>query len=253
MSPLLAGLFAITALLYAAVGFGGGSTYNALLVLSGIDYRLVPSIALACNIIVVAGGIWRFRREGALPFGRMVPFLAASIPAAWVGGRIPIPELVFVGLLGGALLFSGIRLLATSPPADTGEQAARLPIWVSLGLGGLIGGLAGLVGIGGGIFLAPVLYMAKWGSPREIAGGCSLFIFCNSLSGLSGQAVKLAESGLGAELASFWPLALAVLVGGQLGSWLGSARLRPEWIKRLTAVLILYVAGRLLFRFVTAL
>ena len=110
MPPLLIAAFLITALLYASVGFGGGSTYNALLVLSGADYRVMPLIALVCNVIVVCGGIWRFARTGDLSARRLLPFLAASVPAAWIGGRTPISETFFVGLLGGALLLSGIRL-----------------------------------------------------------------------------------------------------------------------------------------------
>ena len=249
MSPVLTVLFFITAALYAAVGFGGGSTYNALLVLTETDYRLIPVIALTCNLIVVTGGVVRFQREGALPARRLLPFLAVSIPAAWFGGRLPISELVFVGLLGSALLFAGLRLLFQAAPKDTGGRPTTLPMLVSLGLGAGIGFLAGLVGIGGGIFLAPVLYFARWGNPREIAGACSLFILANSLSGLTGQAMKLGDMQLLSAAFAYWPLAIAVLVGGQIGSWLGSQRLQPDWIKRLTALLILYVAARLLVRF----
>lgn len=253
MSFGLAALFFVTAALYAAVGFGGGSTYNALLVLNEVDYRLIPFIALSCNLIVVSGGIWRFHSENALPVRRMLPFLAASIPAAWIGGRIPISEIVFVGLLGGALLFSGLRLLISPTPADGPAEHRSLPLPASLSLGGSIGLLAGLVGIGGGIFLAPVLYLTRWGSPREIAGGCSLFIFTNSIAGLLGQGAKLSDTDILASTLDYWPLALAVLIGGQIGSLIGSKRLQPAWIKRLTAVLILYVAARLLWRFAAAL
>lgn len=249
MSPVLAVLFFFTATLYAAVGFGGGSTYSALLVLTEIDYLLIPIIALTCNLIVVSGGVVRFQREGSLPARRLLPFLAASIPAAWIGGRLPISELVFVGLLGSALLFAGLRLLFQRSQADTDGSPKSLPLPISLGLGAGIGFLAGLVGIGGGIFLAPVLYFTRWGSPREIAGACSLFILANSLSGLTGQAMKLGDMELLGAAFAYWPLAIAVLIGGQIGSWLGSARLQPDWIKRLTAVLILYVAARLLVRF----
>ena len=82
--------FLVTALLYASVGFGGGSTYNALLVMSGADFRVLPAIALVCNVIVVSGGVWRFSRTGDLSLRRLMPFFAASVPAAWIGGRIPV-------------------------------------------------------------------------------------------------------------------------------------------------------------------
>ena len=249
MSPVLTALFFITAGLYAAVGFGGGSTYSALLILTETDYRLIPIIALTCNLIVVSGGVVRFHREGVLPVRRLIPFLLASVPAAWIGGRLPISETVFVGLLGSALLFAGLRLLFQTATKDMGGGSTSLPLPASLGLGTGIGFLSGLVGIGGGIFLAPVLYFARWGSPREIAGACSLFILANSLSGLTGQAVKLGDMQLLSAALAYWPLAVAVLGGGQIGSWLGSSRLQPDWIKRLTAVLILYVAARLLVRF----
>ena len=104
MSLILIALFALTAALYAAVGFGGGSTYNALLVLNGADYRVLPAIALACNIIVVSGGVWRFSRAGEITLARIAPFLLSSVPAAFLGGRLEVSETVFVGLLGGALL-----------------------------------------------------------------------------------------------------------------------------------------------------
>lgn len=246
-------LFFITAALYAAVGFGGGSTYNALLVLSEADYRIIPIVALCCNLIVVSGGIWRFQREGALPFRAMLPFLVASVPAAWIGGRVPVSELVFVGVLGAALLFSGTRLLLEPIRSADTRTTRTLPLFVALAIGGVIGFLAGLVGIGGGIFLAPILYLTAWGTPRQIAGGCSLFIFLNSLSGLFGQMAKLQHADMLSAAAAYWPLAIAVLVGGQIGSWMGSRRLDPKWIKRLTAVLILYVAARLLLRFITML
>lgn len=107
MSIFLTCLFAITAVLYASVGFGGGSTYNALLALSGTDFRILPAIALACNIIVVSGGVWRFSQTGDLNAQRLAPYLIGSVPAAWLGGQLPVSETVFIGLLGGALLLSG--------------------------------------------------------------------------------------------------------------------------------------------------
>lgn len=256
MALSLLPLFAVTALLYAAVGFGGGSTYSALLVLSDTDYRLLPSIALACNIIVVSGGVWRFSRSGALKIRRLWPFLLTSVPAAWLGGRLVISETVFIGLLGTVLLLSGARLLTLKATPQNSEPSAHIPPSHSgfgLVAGAAIGYLAGLVGIGGGIFLAPLLYLINWGNARQIAAACSLFILVNSLSGLGGQLTKLDDLSLLQSALGYWPLLIAVLIGGQLGSWLGSARLNPVWMRRLTAILILYVALRLLWRFATIL
>ena len=247
---LLAVLFFITALLYASVGFGGGSTYNALLVLHGADYTVLPTIALCCNIIVVAGGVWRFGAAGHIHIRRILPFIAGSIPLAWFGGRLPVSETVFVGLLGASLLIAGVQLLyATRAPANSAAQSA-LPASLALSLliGGALGFLAGIVGIGGGIFLAPVLYLMRWGTPRQIAGACSFFILVNSLSGLAGQLSKLIDSDIAGDALAYWPLALAVLLGGQIGSRLGALRMPEKLIKRLTAVLMIYVAVRLLLR-----
>ena len=245
----LAALFFITATLYAAVGFGGGSTYSALLVLNGTDFRILPAIALACNIVVVSGGVWRFSNAGQLPVRPLAPFIIASIPMAWFGGRLPVPETVFIGLLGGALLLSGVRLAFQRPlpVGNSANEQSTSPALACL-IGGAIGLLSGIVGIGGGIFLAPILYFLNWGAPRKIAAACSLFILVNSLSGLTGQLMKLQDLSILQQVQPYWPLLLAVLIGGQIGSWLATRGLQPHLIKRLTAILILYVAARLLYR-----
>ena len=248
---LLVALFAVTALLYASVGFGGGSTYNALLVIHGADYRILPAIALICNIIVVTGGVWRFSAAGLLRVRRIAPFIVSSVPLAWLGGRLPVSEAVFIGLLGGSLLVAGVQLLR-GPQATTEENVATRQgagaTLVALLAGGALGFLAGVVGIGGGIFLAPLLYFMRWGTAREIAAACSFFIFVNSLSGLAGQLAQLDEARLAPSLAAYWPLFPAVLIGGQIGSRLGALNIPETIIKRLTAALMIYVALRLLWR-----
>ena len=140
-------------------------------------------------------------------------------------------------------------LYATRAPANSAAQSA-LPASLALSLliGAALGFLAGIVGIGGGIFLAPVLYLMRWGTPRQIAGACSFFILVNSLSGLAGQLSKLIDSDIAGDALAYWPLALAVLLGGQIGSRLGALRMPEKLIKRLTAVLMIYVAVRLLLR-----
>ena len=250
--PQLAALFALTALLYASVGFGGGSTYNALLVLNGTDYRILPAIALICNIIVVAGGSWRFWQAGHIRLARILPWIVLSVPAAWLGGRLVVSETLFIGVLGVSLLIAGLQLTLERKQMVEEGAAQHVVRPVSYAVGGGIGFLSGMVGIGGGIFLAPVLYLLRWGGPREIAGTASIFILVNSLAGLVGQVMKLeAEYGVASAtdlLREYWLLFPAVLIAGQIGSRLGSVRIPPLLVKRLTAALILYVAARLLWR-----
>lgn len=247
MAGLLAAFF-LTALLYAAVGFGGGSTYNALLVLGGVDYRAVPAVALVCNVLVVAVGSFLFARAGHVAWGRSWPLFALSVPLAWLGGRLVVPEVAFVGLLAAALLLAGLAMLWQ--PESAAVDAPRRATWAEAGIGGGLGFLAGVVGIGGGIFLAPVLHLTRWGGAKQVAGTCAVFILVNSLAGLVGQLGKNDGFDRGAALLAHWPLFPAVLLGGLLGSRLGSGPLRPRLVKVLTALLILYVGGRLALRFV---
>lgn len=244
----LAIAFLVTALLYAAVGFGGGSTYNALLVLGGTDYRAIPAIALICNVLVVSLGTWRFHREGHIPWRRIWPLFTLSVPLAWLGGRIVVPEITFVGLLAASLFAAGLamlfqRLPATDPPVE------RRVSWIEPAVGGGLGLLAGIVGIGGGIFLAPVLHLMRWSHAKAIAGTCAVFILVNSIAGLLGQLSKYDGFDRGAALAQHWPLFPAVVVGGFAGAFLGSSKLKLAHVRIATAILVLYVAVRLGLRF----
>ncbi|MEM6267744.1 MAG: sulfite exporter TauE/SafE family protein, partial [Pseudomonadota bacterium] len=190
---LLAFAFALTALLYASVGFGGGSTYAALLAISGLDYRLLPLVALACNIVVVAGSSVRFARAGLTPWKGAAALTALAAPAAFIGGLIPLERQAFMALLGVSLLLTGATLLVpvSEAWADKPTRFARfMPVAAAP-----MGFVAGLVGIGGGIFLAPLLHLTRWKDARAIAATASLFILINSLFGLAGQ---LAKQGPGA-------------------------------------------------------
>lgn len=247
MSLWLAPAFLLTALLYAMAGFGGGSTYNALLVLAEIDFRLLPSIALLCNIIVVAGGVIQFRRAGRMTFRDVAPLCILSAPAAWAGGRIEIPEHVYIALLGLSLLAAGIFMFIDPPEPKTRREGAR-PLGFPILVGGGIGFLSGLVGIGGGIFLAPFLHMVRWGRAHEIAGAASFFILVNSITGLWGQLSKLGDANTLSALQPYWPLPLAVFIGGLAGSFLGARKLPAGAVKKITGVLIFIVAARLLLK-----
>lgn len=240
----LALLFAFTACLYASVGFGGGSTYTALLVASGADFALIPIVALSCNIVVVSGNTLRYSSAGLIPWSKLWPILLLSVPMAWLGGRLNIPETLFIGLLAFALLFAGVRLLLKKNHEDA--QNFKSISWIqSGGIGAAIGFYSGLVGIGGGIFLAPLLYAFNWGSAKTIAAACSVFILFNSLSGFLGQLLKLSDINKMTEAMTYWPVIPAVLIGGFIGNAIGLNRLSQQWVQRLTGLLILVVALRL--------
>lgn len=245
---MLALLFFVTAVLYASVGFGGGSTYNALLVLADTDYRVLPSIALACNLIVVTGGVWQYRRSGDLNLKFALPFIALSIPMAWFGGTVPIERETFVMFLGLSLLAAGIAMWFQAPESKASPPGSPLVNWfVGLPVGAATGFLAGMVGIGGGIFLAPCLHLLRLADPKRIAATASFFIMVNSIAGLVGQTMKQGTTAHLAQLTDYVWLGVAVLIGGQVGSRLSTRMLSKRIVKRLTAVLVLYAAGRLLY------
>lgn len=238
-------LFFVIALVYSMVGFGGGSSYIAILALFGTEYTLIPQLALLCNIIVVTGGVWHFTRKGHLSFSLLWPFVLSSIPFSFIGGRLPVSKEVYFVLLGATLLIAGARLLFFTDAKGSKDLSHRR-ILPALSIGAALGLLSGMLGIGGGIFLAPILLLLHWGSPKQVAATASAFIFLNSLSGLAGQMLKSGGSKL---LFTYWPLLFAVFLGGQLGSRLGSGEWLPQKLIRSgTAVLVVLVGVRLLFK-----
>ncbi len=244
-------LFFVTAVVYSSAGFGGGSTYLALLALFGFSYALLPQIALVCNLTVVVGAFALYVRSGDFSWRRALPFVLLSIPAAYVGGTMPLAESTFFFLLGLTLLFAGARLFWTSFLSTTdiphGEPRTTDPRALGLSsvfLGGAIGFLSGLVGIGGGIFLSPAVYFLRWGTARQIASLTTFFILVNSASGLAGQWAKSALADWRPALLS---LPVAVFVGGQVGTRLALKLYSPRQLQRVTAVVILAVAVRILW------
>lgn len=242
-AAMLGLLFALVALFYASIGFGGGSSYLALLVLWKLPYTAIPAIALICNIAVVAGSSFHYVRAGHLKPRLLLPLIASSVPLSYVGGRLPIAQETFVLILFVALLASGLRLLIQhrSYGADAGGYATPRA-WIGVAAGGVLGFLAGVTGIGGGMFLSPVLYNLRAGSPKQIATVTSLFILLNSSAGLLGQ---LQKNGLGAAMADYWHLPVLAFLGGQIGNLL-MLKFIPAWIAALaTALLVLFVAAQL--------
>ena len=239
-------LFFATAALYATVGFGGGSTYTALLVMMDDAIWRIPIIALICNITVVAAGSYLAVTRRAFVWQRAAPFFIASVPLAFIGGLIALRDETYITLLAISLLLAGLRLLLigdkdiiASPTQSTGKAIA---------IGGVLGLLSGMVGIGGGIFLAPILYYLRWADSKTIAALCSFFILVNSLAGLAGQLVKNG-AGVIPEIAEIaLPLMAATLLGGLLGARLLLEYLSPNKIQQITALLIIFVATRLLLQ-----
>lgn len=246
---VFAPLFFLAALVYASVGFAGGSTYTAILSIADVDYRIIPVVSLCCNIVVSAGGCWRFARNRLLDWRRITPWVVLSVPMAFLGGMLPVSKTVFFGVLGVVLLLAGVKLLAGKTVSDNTNPLHTVKKGIALVCGGGLGFLAGITGIGGGIYLAPLMHFLKWGSARQIAATCSFFILINSLAGILGQFLKLNDAGVMADAVSYWPLALSVLFGGAIGSWLGAVRLSLGWVTKATGLLTCYAGLQLLSKF----
>ena len=243
--------FLTTAFLYASVGFGGGSTYNALLILYDVDYLLIPKIALTCNLIVVVGGTIRYQLNNLIPWKKVLALIVFSAPFAWVGGNIFISKELFLIILGISLLISGVLLLIRKEEIENFSKSVNSKIGIFLFsiMSALIGFVSGLVGIGGGIFLSPILHLTKTIPSMNIAAISSVFIFINSLAGLSGQFSKTNNSNLIDNYFEYSWLFLAVFVGGTIGTHLGIKTFQPIIVRRLTAILVIYVGLRVLIGF----
>ena len=240
---LLAILFLATAALYSSVGFGGGSTYLALLLIWGVPYFIFPVIALSCNIIVVSGNCFNYIRTGNLNLKLLIPYLIGSIPLAFIGGSLPIEKRFFEILLFLVLMAAGILLLLNFKSYDDKEENYRkIPIPVSILIGGVLGFISGIVGIGGGIFLSPILFLIRAGRPKHIVTTASLFILINSVSGIIGQLTKNAVL---TEIPNYWYLLVAVLIGGQVGNFLNLKIFPTRILALVTAILVIFVATRM--------
>ena len=240
--------FAAVAFLYASVGFGGGSTYTAILIESGLRYELIPPISLLCNIVVVSGGVLHFARAGHLNLRFAVPLVITSIPAAFLGGYVHIEETGFLATLGIALLAAGVLMLLDRRWGSQTGASRSLGMSARLVVGAILGALAGITGIGGGIYLAPVLHLLRLADAKTVAASCSLFILVNSVAGLAGHLSKLGSQIDVLLNMSYLALPVAVLIGGQFGSLIGANRLPAAPIRRLTGLVILIVSVRLLWR-----
>jgi len=240
---LLAILFLVTAIAYSSVGFGGGSTYLALLLIWGVPYFIFPVIALSCNVIVVSGNCFNYIRAGNLNLKLLFPYLVGSIPLAYIGGSLPIEKKLFEILLFLILAAAGTLLLFNFKFYDDREERYRkIPVPTSILIGGILGFISGVVGIGGGIFLSPILFLIRAGKPKHIVTTASLFILINSISGIIGQLTKNAVL---LEIQNYWHLLAVVFIGGQVGNFLNLKIFSTRILALVTASLVLFVAIRM--------
>ena len=243
---ILSILFFVTALLYASVGFGGGSTYLALLLIWKIPYYIFPVIALVCNIFVVSGNSFNYIKAGNLNLKLLLPYLIGSIPLAFIGGSLTIEKNLFEFFLFLVLAFAGIMLLINFRSYDDEDKTYKnIPIFISIPIGGILGFVSGVVGIGGGIFLSPILFLIKAGKPNHIVTAASLFILINSISGVAGQLTKNIVFN---DLSNYWYLFLAVIIGGQIGNFLNLKIFPTKILALVTSGLVLFVAIRMAYK-----
>jgi uncharacterized membrane protein YfcA len=243
---ILSIFFFITAILYSSVGFGGGSTYLALMLIWNIPYYIFPILALICNIIVVSGNSINYVRSGNLNFKLLTPYLIGSIPFSFFGASMSLTKELFEILLFVILIIAGIFLLIQSKSFNNDQiKINSIPKILSVSIGSIIGFTSGIIGIGGGIFLSPILFLMKAGYPKQIATTASLFILINSIFGVAGQ---LTKDIVFDEFLNYWPLFIVVLIGGQIGNFLNIKFLSGKTLAIITSLLVIFVAIRMGFR-----
>lgn len=241
-------LFFITAILYSSVGFGGGSTYLALLLIWGIPYYIFPVIALICNIIVVSGNSINYSRAGNFNLRLLAPYLVGSVPFAFIGGSIIIEKELFEVLLFLVLSIAGVSLLIQNKSFEDRKIKYNQPsIYLSFFIGSLLGLISGIVGIGGGIFLSPILFLLKAAPPKKIVTTASFFILINSISGVLGQ---LTKDSVYDQIFNYWILFLAVFIGGQIGNFINLKIFSNRSLALVTACLVIFVAIRMGFKII---
>lgn len=239
-------LFFTVAILYSSVGFGGGSSYLAILALTGIIFTQIRATALLCNIVVVSGNVLLFYQQKKIDLKKIMPLVLMSIPLAFLGGFLKISQQFFFILLGITLLFAAISMWLSKRIISSDEKKEKSSTLKSLSFGGIIGFISGMVGIGGGIFLAPLLHLTNWDTPKKIAATASLFILVNSIAGLLGQ-YSNPDFIIDWNLTSI--LLVTVFIGGQIGSRISNKLFTPIQLKKATAILIAFVSLKILWKY----
>ena len=233
-SYLLAILFFIIAFVYSTVGLGGGSSYTALMAIAGMNYLAIPMISLMLNIFATTVSSYNYIRKGHARWNLILPFVLSSIPMAYLGGSIHVPKIIFYWVLLASLVFVALRIyvwdeLSLRLSLDKNSQLA-----VSIISGAILGLVAGIVGIGGGIYLVPIIILLGLGTEKEAAACGVIFIWLTSCSGI---VARLQTHTI--DITDYLPMIVAVIAGGYAGSWLGSSRLSPKVMQKVLGLIIL--------------
>ncbi|NOY13522.1 MAG: sulfite exporter TauE/SafE family protein [Deltaproteobacteria bacterium] len=236
--PFLATAIFVVALLYAGVGHGGASGYLAMMALFGLPPEMLKPTALLLNIVVAGVGTYLYYRAGQFSWRVFWPFVITSIPASFLGGYFNLPPEYYRPALGLVLLFAAWRLFARKDQRD--DQPVPPPIGVAMLIGAVLGFASGLIGVGGGIFLSPLMILLGWARVRQVSGIAALFILVNSISGLLGHLSSLQY------LPDYAPLLAGVaLVGGSLGALCGSRHLPVATILKAMSFLLVLAGGKM--------
>jgi len=239
-------LFFLVAILYSSVGFGGGSSYLAILALTGIIFTQIRATALLCNIVVVSSNVFLFYQQKELDCKKTIPLVILSVPFAFLGGYLKINQNFFFILLGFTLFFAAITMWFSKKISVSNKKKTKQNTFKNSSLGGVIGFISGVAGIGGGIFLAPILHLTNWDTPKKIAATASFFILVNSFSGLLGQ-YSNPNFNMDWKLTSI--LVFTVFIGGQIGSRISNKYFSSIQLKKTTAIVIVLVSIRILWKY----
>ena len=237
---LIAILFFSIAVLYSSVGFGGGSSYIAILLLAGFAIQDVRMTALICNIIVVSGSCINYFRAGIMPWKKVLPIVLLSVPLAFVGGMIELESGMYKILASILLILASILMFVKVNQSEVKKEVSGIAL---SGIGGGIGFASGTIGIGGGIFLSPILHLMNWQTAKVISATASFFILINSIAGIAGQFTNH----ISINFEALKVLGICVLIGGQLGNYINLKVLNQDKIRLFTAILIGVIGIRILF------
>ncbi|MDH3763085.1 MAG: sulfite exporter TauE/SafE family protein [Gammaproteobacteria bacterium] len=243
----IAAVFLLVAIAYASVGLGGGSSYAALMVVFGFSSLSIPNLSLLLNLLVTTVSCFNFIRRGHLRINLIAPFLVLSLPMAWLGGTLQVPEQVFRLLMALSLVVVLVRIYAWNNTAIAHRFSRGQVVLIALALGAVLGFLAGVIGIGGGIFLVPAILLLGLGDMKQAAACGVVFVCLNSLAGL----ISRSQYNF-VDFSNYLPLIVAVLLGGTIGSLIGSSRIDSRSMEKVLGLVIAVAVVLLLRSLLTA-